>query len=192
MKLQKEPKVVEKLAQSLEDQNWRFRTFLKNSPLSIEALDGVVHKHYKAVSSQIDCCACGNCCRKALPVLFASDVARLAAGLKLAESELIGRFLVPAEEEGTFTFNRRPCPFFSNNRCTAYDSRPDDCRSFPHLHKDEFVFRLTGVVQNCSICPIVFNVFERLKAELWNTARRPSAAGAATKRNRRWTQMNAE
>ena len=25
-----------------------------------------------------------------------------------------------------------------------------------------------GVVQNCSVCPIVFNVFERLKDELWH------------------------
>jgi hypothetical protein len=26
---------------------------------------------------------------------------------------------------------------------------------------------LMGVVENCAICPIVFNVFERLKADLW-------------------------
>ncbi|MFP3912246.1 MAG: hypothetical protein ACLFUT_09210 [Desulfobacteraceae bacterium] len=25
-----------------------------------------------------------------------------------------------------------------------------------------------GVVQNCSVCPIVFNVFERLKDALWH------------------------
>jgi Fe-S-cluster containining protein len=52
------------------------------------------------------------------------------------------------------------------NRCTVYEFRPEDCRSFPHLHKDEFVFRLIQAVQNCSICPIVFHVFERLKNDL--------------------------
>jgi len=35
------------------------------------------------------------------------------------------------------------------------------------LHKKEFVFRLWGVVDNCSICPIVFNVYEHLKDKLW-------------------------
>lgn len=25
-----------------------------------------------------------------------------------------------------------------------------------------------GVIGNCSICPIVFNVYERLKGELWH------------------------
>ena len=58
-------------------------------------------------------------------------------------------------------------PLLSDNCCTVYDHRPDDCRSYPHLHKDEFVFRLIQAVENCSVCPIVFNVFERLKDELW-------------------------
>ena len=40
-------------------------------------------------------------------------------------------------------------------------------RPFPHLHKEEFIFRLWGVVENCPICPIVFNVYEQLKDELW-------------------------
>jgi hypothetical protein len=42
-----------------------------------------------------------------------------------------------------------------------------DCRSYPHLHKKDFAHRVIKVIDNCSICPIAFNVFERLKAELW-------------------------
>ena len=41
-------------------------------------------------------------------------------------------------------------------------------RSYPHLQKEDFVFRLAQAVSNCSICPIAFNVYERLKAELWH------------------------
>ena len=40
-------------------------------------------------------------------------------------------------------------------------------RSFPHLDKEEFVTRLWAVVDNYSICPIVFNVYEILKDKLW-------------------------
>ena len=68
MKLQTDPKVVAKLAEECEDANWRFRSFLKGVDLDIEELDAIVHSHCDAVSSQIDCCACGNCCREALPV----------------------------------------------------------------------------------------------------------------------------
>ncbi|MCF8142773.1 MAG: YkgJ family cysteine cluster protein [Deltaproteobacteria bacterium] len=165
MKLQTNPKVVARLAAEHEEDNWGFRSFLKGVDLEIEELDAIVHRHYEAVSSRIDCCACGNCCREILPLLGASDVARLASGLDISETEMIDRFLVREEEDHTFTFSKRPCPFLSGNRCTAYEFRPDDCRSFPHLHKSEFVSRLIQVVQNCAICPIVFNVFERLKDE---------------------------
>lgn len=168
MKLQTDPKLVEGLAKEREDQNWRFRSFLKGIDLEVEEVDAIVHKHYEAVSRQIDCCACGNCCRAVLPVLSEFDVTRLASGLKVSGAELIDRLLVPGEEKKTYTFNKKPCPLLSGNRCDAYGFRPDDCRSFPHLHKKEFVFRLAQAVGNCSICPIVFNVFERLKAELWH------------------------
>ena len=80
---------------------------------------------------------------------------------------MTGRFLV-RDEDGDVIFREMPCPLLSGNLCTVYEHRPNDCRSFPHLDQDEFVFRLTQAVQNCSICPIVFNVFERLKDELWH------------------------
>jgi len=168
MKLQTDPKVVAKLAAKRERENWRFRSFLKGSDLEIKELDAIVHRHYAEVASRIDCSACGNCCREALPLLHASDVAQLATGLNLSPAEVQERFLVPDEKPGTLTFKHTPCPFLSGTRCTVYAFRPKDCRSFPHLHKNEFVFRLTRAVENCSICPIVFNVFERLKRELWH------------------------
>ncbi len=95
---------VRELAEAKEDQNWRFRTFLKGVDLSVKELDSIAHRHYKDIARQIDCGTCANC-------------------------------------------------------CTVYDARPDDCRSFPHLHKDEFVFRLIQVVNNCSVCQIVYTTY---------------------------------
>ncbi|MBN1676299.1 MAG: hypothetical protein JXR37_34970 [Kiritimatiellae bacterium] len=43
-----------------------------------------------------------------------------------------------------------------------------DCRSYPHLHKKPFVARLTQAYSNCSVCPIVYNVYEELKKRLWD------------------------
>ena len=169
MKLQTDPKVVVKLAGEREDANWRFRSFLKGIDLEIEELDAIVHRHYEDVVRQIDCCACGNCCRKILPTLENADVSRLATGLETTPDEIIAQYLT-RDEDGDLTFNHCPCPFLVGNRCRVYEHRPDTCRSYPHLQKEEFVFRLAQAVSNCSICPISFNVYERLKAELW---RRP-------------------
>ena len=139
---------------------------LKWIELDVEELDAIVHRHHQDVSGQIDCRTCGNCCRKVLPVLSPPDVSRLASGLELSEPDLRRRHLQPHEETGKLTFSATPCPLLSGNLCAAYEFRPSDCRSFPQLHKKEFVFRLIRAVEDCSVCPIVFNLFERLKAEL--------------------------
>lgn len=166
MKLQTDPDVVAKLAGEREEANWRFRSFLKGIDLEVEELDAIVHRHFEDVASQIDCCACGNCCRQILPTLEAADVGRLAEGLATTSEEIASLYLT-RKENGDLTFNRRPCPFLSGNRCRVYEHRPETCRSYPHLQKADFVFRLAQAVSNCSVCPISFNVYERLKDELW-------------------------
>ena len=167
MKLQTDPKVVAQLAKKRDDENWRFRRFLKESPLKIEELDAIVHRHYEEVAARIDCQACGNCCRVCLPTLDEADVNRLAAGLGITPDELTTRHLT-RDEDGHLTFNRLPCPFLVGNSCSVYEHRPEICRSYPHLHKPRFVSRLMQAIANCSICPISFNVYERLKEELWH------------------------
>ena len=162
-----DPPVAARLAKEREKENWRFRTFLKRIDMAVEGLDAIVHRHNAYVSSRIDCRACANCCREILPTLGDGDVDRLAAGLGISPEEVVARCLI-RNEAGDLTFNRRPCPLLSGNLCRVYEHRPETCRSYPHLQKEEFVFHLAQAVLNCSICPIVFNVFERLKDELWH------------------------
>ena len=168
IRLETDLKRVEELAREREVENRRFRSFLKWIDLDLGELDAIVHRQHHDVSGRIDCPTCGNCCRYVLPALSGSDVNRLASGLEMSEPDLRRRHLRAHEETGKLTFNATPCPLLSGNLCTAYEHRPSDCRSYPHLHKTEFVFRLIQAVENCSICPIVFNVFERLKEELWH------------------------
>jgi hypothetical protein len=70
------------------------------------------------------------------------------------------------EEAGELLFARTPCPLLDGTRCSVYRDRPKDCRAYPHLHKKQMTTRLLGVLENARVCPIVFNVLERLKAEL--------------------------
>ncbi len=167
MKLQTDPKMVAKIAKECEDANWRFRSFLKGINLEVKELDAIVHAHLEDAANQIDCCACGNCCREILPTLTDDDINRLAAGLCISPEEIVTQYLT-RDDEGDLTFNQMPCPFLLENRCRVYEHRPETCRSYPHLQKNEFAFRVAQAVNNCSICPIVFNVFARLKTQLWH------------------------
>ncbi len=126
-------------------------------------IDVVVHELYRKASSEFDCKSCANCCKGISPLLDEEDIERLAQGLGISADQVISDYLVRNDEYEGWSFNRTPCPLLENDQCTCYESRPHDCASYPHLHKDRFVSRLSNTVANCSVCPVVYTVYERLK-----------------------------
>jgi Fe-S-cluster containining protein len=153
---------IYKYGETREDENIEFRIFLKGQ--DSKEIDRIVHKLNAQISSQIDCNACGNCCKKFGPAVTDDEIAILAEKRQMTleqfekdhiEMEDGDKYLIPA-----------PCIFLCGTKCTIYDDRPEVCRSYPHLYKEDFTSRLWGVIENYSICPIVYNVFEALKKEL--------------------------
>jgi Fe-S-cluster containining protein len=168
---------IKMLSRKKERENWEFRTFLKGE-CTAKRLDSVVHRLYREITAEIDCTACANCCRKITPVLDQEDIEEFAQGLRISPKELIDQYMV--KDEKGFSFSQTPCPFLHEKRCTNYGTRPKDCQSFPHLHKDDMIGRLMGVVENYGICPIVFNVYEGLKRELWSRRRLDSVRASTS------------
>ncbi len=168
MKVETDLKRIEQLGEENDDENWAFRSFLKQLDISQFDLDSMVHQITDNVSSQIDCTVCGNCCKQSTPVLDLPDMSDFASGLNMSVSDFQGNYIkLHVDNSSDYEFNALPCPFLHDNQCSNYDHRPKDCQSYPHLYKDNFISRLISVVGNYSICPIVFNVYERLKTELW-------------------------
>lgn len=160
---------IKRLAVEYEDSNWRFRTYLKGVDMSVEEIDTVFHEANERIAPAIDCTACANCCKEKSPVLRPADIQRLADHLNKTPAEVTSQYLARDSSDGDpdeWMFASLPCPFLANNLCTVYDHRPDDCRSYPHLHQPERVFSLASILDNCSVCPIVFNVFEEVKQEI--------------------------
>ena len=167
MKLETDLDKIKKLSEKNDQENWNFRTFLKGYHTTVEEMDAIVHELYQRISSEIDCTDCANCCKKVQPVLDQEDIKKFCDGFGISVSQFKRKSLKPHKEQGKSVFKGKSCPLLKNNLCSIYTHRPKDCKSYPHLHKKEFVFRLWGVVENCSICPIVFNVYEQLKDKLW-------------------------
>ena len=153
---------ISQIGKRNEQKNLRFRSYLKG--IDGNRIDRLVFRLNAEVSAQIDCTACGNCCRSLKPSLTNDDIKRLSVNQNLSEEVFIEKYI--DIEDDANVFRNLPCSFLCENKCAVYENRPEDCRSFPHLDKGNFTTRLWGVLENYSICPIVFNVFERLKMEL--------------------------
>jgi Fe-S-cluster containining protein len=159
---------IKKLAKKKEEENWGFRSFLKSCGIPCQNIDLITHRLYSKIAAKIDCMSCGNCCKEVKPVLTEKDISTCAHGLNLSETEFKKQYLAETEEPDKYTFNKKPCPFLQGTICSIYNIRPLECRSFPHIQKKCLVSRLISVIHNCSVCPIVFNVYEGLKSQIWS------------------------
>jgi len=153
---------IKALSKLREWENERFRRFLKNR--NVHKTDILVHRLNEAIAPRIDCTACGNCCRELSPYLDKQDLHLLAEATQLPVAEAITAY-TERDAEGGVSFRDMPCCFLKDNKCSIYDHRPGVCHSFPHLHKPDFPSRLRVTIENYAICPIIFNVIERMKVE---------------------------
>lgn len=153
---------IEELGKLRENENLEFRAYLKRQ--NPDKIDKIVHRLNREISAQIDCTACGNCCLTLKPFITDQDIKQLSHRLNLNPQQIKDDYI--EIDDGEQYFKNAPCSFLDNKKCTIYNDRPETCRSYPYLHKRMFISRLWGIIENYSICPIVFNVFEKLKTEI--------------------------
>jgi len=151
------------LGKKHRDQNFNFRSYLKMQDSA--KIDKIVHELNKEYSAKIDCTQCGNCCSEMNVNVHKNDIQNLSKHIGITQDEFIKSYTAK-DEDGELCFNQLPCNFLKDKKCAVYELRPQGCIDFPNLHKKNFNSRTLGVIQNYSICPIVFNVFEDLKKRL--------------------------
>lgn len=164
---------IRALAKEKEDENWRFRKFVKfETGLNADEMDQQVWETTKRVWAGIDCTTCANCCREVRPTFSEEEVNRLAERLGMTPEQFVGAYLERDEEEGNPWITRtKPCPFLKDNRCSVYEDRPADCKGYPYLYEPEFVFRTIAMMERTFTCPIVFETIEELK-QTWGFKRK--------------------
>src|SRR6266853_2398907 len=156
-------------AQKKEDENDRFRRFLKTKcHLDSEEIDSRVFAATRRVWAGIDCTQCANCCREVHPSFSEDEVDRLACRLAMTRERFIETYLKRSEpdDDNPWTTRSTPCPFLKDNLCSVYEDRPADCNGYPYLYKPDFIFRTLGMIVRTFTCPIVYEVLEELKKSL--------------------------
>ena len=122
----------------------------------------MVHLLNDEVSAEVDCTACGNCCKTLVINVTHEEIGALAQHLHLSE-EVTKEQYIEESLAGKCFINTMPCHFLADKKCTIYEARFTECRDFPHLHKEGFKARLSGTLMHYGRCPIIYNVIEGMK-----------------------------
>lgn len=155
---------IKQLAAERENENDSFRFYLKQEDSG--TIDTIVHQLNNDIAPQIDCTACGNCCKTFMINVTAQEADNLARHLQTTVAGLKEKY-IEESSQGQMIINTIPCHFLAGTTCSIYEHRFTECREFPHLHKDNFTSRLFGIMMYYAVCPIIFNVVEELKEKLY-------------------------
>ncbi len=151
------------IAGAVRAENDRFTVFLKQQ--DTDQIDSLVSELDAAITPQVDCTVCGNCCKSLMIVVSGEEADALSQHLEQPRETFDERYLEKGSN-GMMIVNTIPCHFLSDNKCTVYEHRFAGCREFPALQVAGFNRRLFTTFMHYERCPIIFNVVERLKDAL--------------------------
>jgi len=140
-----------------------FLTKLEKNPP--KGLHKMIDQVDKEVWAETDCLSCGNCCKQMTPTFSVKDIKRISAHFKLTPTEFKDKWLFYDKKDKDWQNKKQPCQFLNltDNKCSIYAIRPDDCAGFPHLTKRKTVEYIDVHKQNLQYCPATFKMVEKMK-----------------------------
>ena len=152
-----EPLKLKEIAHRYADENFKFRKFLRNraDPDELDAHFAALHNELFA---DYDCCQCHNCCELYSVELTDEDAERIAAFLGLSKEALLQKYADAGLEI------KPPCPFLERDgKCRVQPCKPEECRGYPYTDQPDRIASLYGVMDFAEVCPVVFEIVQRLK-----------------------------
>ena len=100
-------------------------------------IDKLVAELNNTITPQIDCTACGNCCKSLLINVTEEEADALSGHLNQSREAFDELYL---EKSGSMMLmNAIPCNFLDDKKCTIYEHRFAGCREFPAMHLPHFI-----------------------------------------------------
>lgn len=162
------PKDVSAAAAKREDENLRFRTFLKIHA-DPEELDQQFSALHRELFAGYDCCQCGNCCRAYSTTLSEEEIISISVCLGMTRQKFLDDYLIRGRDGLELP---APCRLLEvDGRCRIQDCKPEECKGFPYTDRPDRMASLYSVLTAVEVCPVAFEIWERLK-ELYHFRKR--------------------
>lgn len=159
------PRKIKHMAEKMERENLEFRTFLKCNA-DEEILDEQFAKLHNELFAEYDCSRCRNCCKRYYGSIPLFDIDKDASHLNMSSDEFVGLYLSEKDSEGNYRTKHKPCDFLQEGgRCVLGDCKPDKCKKYPYTNQPERLYCLYSMLEAVQVCPVAFEIFERLKIE---------------------------
>lgn len=154
---------LEELSKEKENENYRFRKYLKIHA-DEEELDRQFKRLHQKYFKIYDCSKCRNCCKKIGISMDEDELNNICNYLKIDKEKFIKDNLI--ENYGEYSFKETKCKFLDDdNNCKISKCLPRTCIEYPYTDKEERLFSLYSIISNASVCPVVYEIIEELKKE---------------------------
>ena len=158
-----EPSKVSEAFNRVEDENYAFRAYLKNHA-DEDKLDKQFLELHNELFADYDCNKCRNCCKEYSASFEEHELKSVSDFMKMTEKEFKDKYI--KEDMGEYLLNVKPCCFLmEDGSCTIEHCKPLSCKDYPFTNRPERLWSLLGILTSASICPVVFEMLERLKKE---------------------------
>jgi len=156
------PNEVASRAKKVEKQNFEFRSFLKFHADEDE-LDLQFLELHNELFKNYDCSKCANCCKKYDLEIDEDEVGEITQFLGLTKEEWMNKYSV-IKNGFEYEMKHRPCAFLeSSGKCAIENCKPQGCIDYPFTNKPNRLLSMYSMIDHASVCPVVFEILERLK-----------------------------
>ena len=160
-----QPDKVRAEAKKKEDENLKFRSYLKCHADEDELGRQFLRLH-KELFADYDCSKCRNCCKMYRGSIPAQDINMDAQYLGITPEQFVDAYLEKEEYGMNYQTKHEPCDFLQEDgNCKLGDCKPDSCKKYPYTDQPERLSSLLSVLDTIEIFQVAFEIFERLKKE---------------------------
>lgn len=156
-----EPWNIKEAFAKVEKENYKFRIYLKNHA-DVDELDEQFLKLHNELFKEYDCSKCRNCCKEYTVSFEENEIEQVYKLLGITKEEFMDKYI--EETVAGYDLKEKPCCFLAENgACEIEECKPEGCKGYPFTNEPERLFSLLSIVEFSSVCPIVFEMLERLK-----------------------------
>ena len=155
------PEELKLISERVESENYKFRRYLKGRA-NPEKLDKYFLDLHNELFEGYDCASCRNCCKELSATITPEEVEQIAACMHMPKEDFIRRYT--EETPDGYEVRDKPCAFLNSDySCQLENCKPQSCIDYPHTNKPDRLFSLLGIMDSTTVCPVAFEIVERLK-----------------------------